>query len=275
MTTNTPTPVANGGSIITGAALSPDGSKVVIRTYSDAYEYHVVGGDIAASITDQNLIGVTPLPNETKGESITYSADGTQFITAPGGSGGTMLTYKPWIKQLVQVTEQPPPSDTGGGGIFGRFSASQLTRIVAAVGVVGIVLAIAGIVGIRRARRRREEEEDDYYDDDDYDDRRSRRGRGRGYPREPAYTGNSYDDSYGGQGGYDQGYGQGQGQGGYGDQGYGQGQGGYGDQGYGQGQGGYGDQGYGQGGYGDQGYGQGGYGQGGYDQGGYGGRQGY
>jgi hypothetical protein len=100
MTTNTPTSVANGGSIITGAALSPDGSKVVIRTYSDAYEYHVVGGDIAASITDANLIGVTPLPNETKGESITYSADGTQFITAPGGSGGTMLTYKPWIEKI-------------------------------------------------------------------------------------------------------------------------------------------------------------------------------
>jgi hypothetical protein len=99
MTTNTPTAVTNGGSIITGAALSPDGSKVVIRTYSDAYEYHVVGGDVAASITDANLIGVTPLPNETKGESITYSTDGTQFITAPRAAGGTMLIYQPWIKK--------------------------------------------------------------------------------------------------------------------------------------------------------------------------------
>ncbi|HEY7222924.1 MAG TPA: hypothetical protein VH561_04810 [Micromonosporaceae bacterium] len=256
MTTGTPAPSGvTNPQLVTGAALSPDGSKIVVRTYTDAYEYKVSDGDIAGALS-ADPTGVTPLPGEKSGEAITYSADGKSFVTAPVSSG-KLLSYTPYVKPAapIEPTSTGDESGSGSHGLFGRFDMSQLTRIIAAVGVVGLVLAIAGIIGIRRARRRRQEEEDDYYDDD-YDDR-PRRGRGR---REPAYSGGGYDDGYGGfgnQGGYDQGYG---GQTGYVDQGYGA-QPGYGDQGYG-GQGGY-DQGYGaQPGYGDQGYGgYGGYGR--------------
>jgi hypothetical protein len=263
--TGTPNPQGPvGETVVTGAAMSPDGTRVVIRTYSDAYEYEVTGGNLVAAITGEP-IGVTPLPNEPQGEAITYSADGTQFITLstrPDGSSTApqLLTYDRWIAPPpAPVTEEPTAPVDEGGGFLGRFSMSELTKIVAAVGVVGLVLAIAGIIGIRRARRRRmeddeyddyDDDDDDYddEDDDDYDDRRSRRSRrGRGRddyaPREPAYTGAGYDDGYGDQdyGGYQQGYaGPGYGEPGYaGDQGYGgagyqQGYGGqgYGDQGY-------------------------------------------
>jgi hypothetical protein len=283
MQTGTPNPQGPvGEATVTGAAMTADGSRVVIRTYSDAYEYQVTGGDIVAAITGEP-IGVTPLPNEPQGEAITYSADGTQFITLstrPDGSATApqVLTYDRWIAPPPpQVTEEPaPPTDEDSGG----FNISQLTKIIAAVGVVGIVLAIAGIIGIRRARRRRMEDDDydddydDEYDDDDYDDdeddddyddrrsRRRRRGRERDddYRREPAYTGAGYDDGYG-TGYGDQGYGAGYQQG-YGGQGYDQGyaDAGYGDQGYGAGyQQGYGGQGYDQG-YGDPGYSGQGYG---------------
>ena len=269
METGTPTGVTGGGAIVTGAALSPDGTRVVIRTYSDAYEYAVAGGDIVTAVQGEP-IGVTPLPNEPKGEAITYSADGTQFITASSGASGiTLLTYTPYeAPEVIPTTAATtPPADEGGGGLLGRFDMSELTRIIAAVGVVGLVLAIAGIIGIRRARRRRMDDwddDDDYDDDDDdYDDRRSRRGRrGRDRddlaPREPAYTGAGYDDSgfTGGYGqdytGYQQGYG---GQPGY-DQGQGYADPGYVDPAYGGGQ----QPGYGQPGYDDYGQQQGGYG---------------
>ena len=273
--TGTPTPVAGGVSTVTGAALSPDGTRVVIRTYSDAYEYEVTGGDIATAIQGEPL-GVTPLPNEVKGEAITYSADGTQFITASAGAGAPLLTYDRYEAPDVVVTAAPTttaPSE--GGGILSRFSMSQLTQIIGAVGVVGIVLAIAGIIGIRRARRRREEDDWDDYDDDDdddYDDRRSRRRRGRDRysPREPAYSSTGFDDTGGGFGqDYTAGYQQG-----YGAQGYDQGQGYAADPAYGGYQQGY-DQGYADPGYADPSYGgqQPGYGGQGYDQGQYGGGQ--
>ena len=40
--------------LVTGGANSPDGTKVVLRTYSDAYEWTVTSGDVVAAITKGN-----------------------------------------------------------------------------------------------------------------------------------------------------------------------------------------------------------------------------
>lgn len=207
--TNTPTPTgAIGNALVTGAAKSPDGTHVVVRTLSDAYEFTVAAdGDVAKALTTTTPV-VTPLPNEKQGEAITYSADGTKFITVSVGAGATLMTYTRYVPPPEPSQVAAPPSDAAtdeGGGLLSKLDFNQMTRIIAAVGVVGLVLAIAGIIGIRRARRRRREEEE-YDDYDDYDDdprpRRGGRGRGRdddhGYGvREPAYSA-GYDD----QGGY-------------------------------------------------------------------------
>jgi hypothetical protein len=259
---------AGGPTIVTGAAKSLDGKKVVVRTAGYAYEYDVPDGKVVDAIT-KGKPRVTQLPNEPDGEAIAYSADGTKFYTLgakPSGAteNAKLLSYTPFIPPA----DNAPPdnsanksTDSGSGGLSGflhNLTLNQLTRMVAAVGVVGLVLAIAGIVGIRRARRRRREEEEEY-DDDYYDDRPRRRG------------GRSDYDQYGsGGGGYD-----GYGQGGYGQNGYAQpgyDQGGYDQyagqqygqqQGYDQYGGQYGQQqGYDQYGGGGQ-YGGGEYGQGG------------
>jgi hypothetical protein len=222
---------AVGNSLVTGAAKSPDGKKVVIRTRSDAYEFTVGDdGDVVKAITSTEPL-VTPLPDEPQGEAITYSADGTKFLTLStkpeeAGENPKLLSYTPHAPAAVDPgggnPEENLPEDAGGGQSFlDKLSFSELTRIVAAVGVVGLVLAIAGIIGIRRARRRRREEDeyDDYDDDDDeYDDPPRRRGRGRGREaerggygvRDPQYAEyGQYADSYGAAagGGYDNGYG--------------------------------------------------------------------
>jgi hypothetical protein len=293
--TNTPNPKgAAGNAQVTGAAKSPDGKHVVVRTLSDAYEYEVgADGDVAKALTTTPV--VTPLPNEPDGQAITYSADGTKFITVSVGAGATLMTYTKYVPPPVTEEPAPPADETpvDEGGILSKIKNlgfNEMTRIIAAVGVVGLVLAIAGIIGIRRARRRRREEEE-YDDYDDYDDDpRPRRGRGRGRDddhgygvREPAYSG-GYDDQGGygaeqyGAGGYANGYaggGQyaeqygaaGYGEAGYADPAYGGQQyadNGYGAQGYGADQ--YGGQQYGADQYGGQQYGD--YGQGQY--GGYG-----
>ncbi|GAA1776851.1 hypothetical protein [Luedemannella helvata] len=305
--TETENPLAILGNQVTGAARSPDGSKVVVRTYADAYEFDVTDGDVVKAITE-GTPRITPLPNEPQGEAITYSADGKLFYTVSNiepdsDASPKILSYTPYVPKAPE-----PSGDNAGGGLrspgaslswFDRLSPSDLTRIAAAVGAVGLALAIAGIVGIRRARRRRREEEEEAYDDydDAYDDPRDRRGGGEyGVPPQPrdARYSEGYDDfdpyapatagagqrgaAYGAAGGYDQqGY---DAQGGYDAQAYGQqgyDQQGYGAQGYEQGyQQGYGyDQGYQDGGqaYGGQ---QPAYGaQAGYDQGGYDQAQGY
>ncbi len=293
MKTNTANPKGPvGEAVVTGAAKSPDGKLVVVRTLSDAYEYTVgADGDIVKAITGTKP-NVTPLPGEPQGEAISYTADGTKFITLSvmtddATTTPKLLTYTRYIRPVV--TDEPEtPIDEGPaeeGGLLSKLKFGEMTRIIAAVGVVGLVLAIAGIMGIRRARRRRREE-DDYDDYDDYDDE-PRRGRGRGRGRdergysglrEPSYSagyddqggyggaGNSYAgagyNGYAGDGYADAGYGQASGAGyaaqqdfgGYGGQ---QPQPGYGDYGAQPGYGEYGAQpGYGD--YGGQQYGAGG-----------------
>ncbi len=301
--TGTDNPLGNvGNGVVTGAAKAPDGSKVVIRTYSDAYEFTIgADGDIIKAITTTQPV-VTPLPGEPAGRAITYSADGKSFLTLSAVGKPQLLSYTPYVPQAASSggdggdIAQGANDTQGGSSWFAKLSLSQLTRIVAAVGAVGLVLAVAGIVGIRRARRRRREEEEDYDDYDDYDDgprgRRGRGGRGRGdrqYGRDEGY-GDGY-ESYGAEAGYGQngyaaagaGYGatNGYDASGYGQNGYGYGANDYAQAGYadqaGTGQNGYAGQGY-AGEYGQQGYGQQGYGQQGYGQQGYGqdyGQQGY
>ena len=93
--TGTPTGKPGLPNLVTGAATSPDGSRVVLRTYSDAYEYEVGTDGIVAAILN-GTPSITPLPNDTRGESIAYSADGTRFITAGYGSGAQLLSYTPY-----------------------------------------------------------------------------------------------------------------------------------------------------------------------------------
>jgi len=265
--TATPQSAVVGNAIVTGAAKSPDGSKVVIRTFSDAYEFTVGSdGDVLKAITTGTPV-ITPLPNEPNGRAISYSADGKSFLTLSESEKPKLLSYTPFVPTPVDSGNDGQPDPNAGNtpadspSFLSKLTFSQLTRIVAAVGAVGLVLAVAGIVGIRRARkRRREEEEYDDYDDDYDDEPRARRGRGRGRADEQA----GYDDHYGAGAGYDNGYAE-AGYGGYG------GQNGYDQSGYAQN--GYEQSGYAQNGYDDPGYGQpqqpAGYGTPGYGQAGY------
>jgi len=247
-----------GNSLVTGANKSPDGTKVVIRTVSDAYEFTLGDdGDVLKAITETEPV-VTRLPQEPQGEAISYSADGKKLLTLSvkpedANENPKLLSYTPYVPTAADPTgtanpnENVPEQPGTGQSWFDKLTLSQLTRIVAAVGVVGLVLAIAGIMGIRRARRRRREE-DEYDEYDDYDEppprgRGGRRGRDeddRGYaPREPQYSE----------------YGQ------YAESGYaGYAESGYGGNGYGSN--GYGANGYAAAGYGPNGYGANGYGPG-------------
>ena len=89
-----PTGTRGGGAIpasvaqvaVTGGAIAPDGSRVVLRTYTDAYEWTIAGGDVA----DAFATGVparTPLPPTRQGEAIGYTRQSTAIMTTTEGAG--------------------------------------------------------------------------------------------------------------------------------------------------------------------------------------------
>ena len=92
---STPTGLPFGRGAITGGAVAPGGGRVVLRTYSDALEFDVKGGDVVAAL--KGTARVTPLPDERLGESITYTTDGraeqeTRELTVEDEGDGPVIT---------------------------------------------------------------------------------------------------------------------------------------------------------------------------------------
>ncbi|BCJ36604.1 hypothetical protein Athai_41070 [Actinocatenispora thailandica] len=146
--------------VFTGGAVSPDGTRAVLRTFTDAYEWKISGGDVAKSIVSGKPVR-TPLPNEPSGEAITYSADGGSFLTVSDTSGTSaapkILKYAPAVAPAPTKRSAAAKSTAGSGGgglLSGNINLSDIKELVIVVGVLGLALVVVGIVGIRRARRR-------------------------------------------------------------------------------------------------------------------------
>src|SRR5690606_36109612 len=95
-----------GRQVITGGAVSPDGSRVVLRTYADAFEFDVTDGDVPGAITN-GVPRVTPLPGEPQGEAITYTPDGSLFLTV-----SEVAELEDVAPQILSYTPSVPPEPT-------------------------------------------------------------------------------------------------------------------------------------------------------------------
>ncbi len=149
-----------GRATIDGGAVALGGSKVVLRTYTDALEWSVSGGDVLTALKGEPR--VTPLPDEPFGEAITYSPDGKYFYTVSDmgdvqeDTENYILRYTPVAK--TAVTRSAADGGSGGGdngpSWFDNLSINDITYIVGGVGVLGAILVGFGIFGIMRARKR-------------------------------------------------------------------------------------------------------------------------
>lgn len=176
---------------ITGAASSPDGTRITLRTYADAFEWDVVDGDIVKTLTTGE-----PRPtalSDPFGEAITYTQDGKTFLTVSDvaslgdDAAVEILSYPPAQKAVVAAE--------GGGQAAGASSSwldgltlDDITYLIAAVGLLGAALVGAGIFGIVRARRRPPDPDDAAAGNDDD-------GTGPGPGRRAAVPGWSDDEA--------------------------------------------------------------------------------
>jgi hypothetical protein len=157
-----------GNKSISGGAVAPGGGKVVLRTYTDALEWDVTGGNVIAAL--QQKPRTTALPNEPSGEAITYTADGKSFLTVSDMNGDTETAN--YIQQYTPATTvaavKKSAGDSGassGAAWYADLTLGEITAMVGGVGVFGLILVGVGVLGIVRHRKRLADEPPAVVDD--------------------------------------------------------------------------------------------------------------
>ncbi|MFJ6198038.1 hypothetical protein [Micromonospora sp. NPDC092111] len=157
-----------GRRLVTGGATAPDGRRVVLRTYADAFEFDVPDGDVVAALTG-GTPRVVPLPDEPQGESVAYRRDGRALFTVsetadqPPGSRPTILRYAlPAPAPAASGTRapagtagptggDPTPSAVPAAGTPG--GSGGVRSLLLGVGVIVAGLLVVSLTGAGRARR--------------------------------------------------------------------------------------------------------------------------
>ena len=73
-----------GQVLVTGGAVSEDGTLLALRTYTDAYVYAVSDGDVVAALGGRPLR--VPLPATAQGEAIAFDGAGADLLVTTEGS---------------------------------------------------------------------------------------------------------------------------------------------------------------------------------------------
>ncbi|MDQ2782764.1 MAG: hypothetical protein M3Y26_09575, partial [Actinomycetota bacterium] len=169
-----PVPVI-GSIVVTGGAVSPDGTHVAVRTYTDAYVFSAPDGDAVVALTRTPVR--VPLPDEPQGEAIAFTAENTLLSgsESAGGAlpplrtvkvsqaraattGKTTTTTMPTTMPTAQAaaapsssTTPPPSSPLKAPGATSTQGIAPWQAAIIAVLVAG---ALVWLVGLGRRRRR-------------------------------------------------------------------------------------------------------------------------
>jgi hypothetical protein len=142
-----------GTRLVTGAALSADGTVAAVRTYTDAWLFPVSGGDLVAAF-NQPPVRV-PLPGEPQGEAIAFEPDGTLLSGSEtrGGVRGEIRAVAGAAALAGQVTPvaplPPAPAVVPDQG-----APEWLPAALGGAAMVGLLLLATAAAALRGRLRR-------------------------------------------------------------------------------------------------------------------------
>ncbi|SDC81105.1 hypothetical protein SAMN05660690_2652 [Geodermatophilus telluris] len=144
-------PVGRAGQLlVTGGAVARDGSRIALRTYTDAYVWTLAGSDVPGALAGEPVR--IALPEAPQGEAVSFTADGQALLVAGEGVPGD-VTQVPIPAATPATTPAPGPAaepslssllDDGSTGL------SVVTAALVAAGVATLLVLVGG-----RLRRRR------------------------------------------------------------------------------------------------------------------------
>jgi hypothetical protein len=108
--------------LVTGGAVSADGTVIALRTYTDAYLYSAPDGDVVAALGREPVR--VPLPNEPQGESIAFEPDGTLISGSEGVDQPIRTTA-----QATAMVKAPKPQAGANPADSNASTASAATTL--------------------------------------------------------------------------------------------------------------------------------------------------
>jgi hypothetical protein len=140
-------PVGRAGQLlVTGGAVSADGARLALRTYTDAYVWPLAGSDIPGALAAAPVR--IPLPESPQGEAISFTADSQQLVVASEGVPSD-LTVVPLPTAVTAAAAPPVLGDVPSLTDLTRSGLSPITSGIIAALVATVVVWIVGL-----ARRR-------------------------------------------------------------------------------------------------------------------------
>ncbi len=139
-------PVGRAGQLmITGGAVSPDGTRLAVRTYTDAYVWPLSGADVVGALATEPVR--IALPESPQGEAISFTADSAALLVAGEGTPSDVTVVPlPASAPAAEASAAPPASLTD----FTSSGLSPITSAVIAAGVATVVVWLGGLVRRRR-----------------------------------------------------------------------------------------------------------------------------
>jgi hypothetical protein len=143
-------PVGRAGQLlITGGAVSADGTRLALRTYTDAYVWPLTGSDIVAALASAPVR--VALPESPQGEAIGFSADNTALVVASEGLPSD-LTVVPLPTAAVQAVATPPAGGTVPSLADLTNSSSGLSPITSGIIAALVATVVVWIGGLLHRR---------------------------------------------------------------------------------------------------------------------------
>ena len=140
-------PVGRAGQLlVTGGAVSADGQRIALRTYTDAYVWPLAGSDVVGALSGEPVR--VPLPTSPQGEAITFAADDRSLLVSGEGLPAA-VTVVPASGDLAPAAATAPAEEAAAGPLALTRQASPLTAgLIAALAATALVW-----IGSRLRRR--------------------------------------------------------------------------------------------------------------------------
>jgi len=145
-------PVGRAGQLlVTGGAVSADGQRIALRTYTDAYVWPLSGSDVAGALAGPPVR--IPLPDSPQGEAITFAANNRDLLVSSEGLPAA-VTLIPATGDLTPAAVSA--AATGDADADAGAAPSSVTQRVTPL-TAGLVAAVVATVLVwigGRIRRR-------------------------------------------------------------------------------------------------------------------------